>query len=272
MTSLAPNLSAIVGTSIAAQLIGAAGGLPLLSRLPSSNLQALGTKKKSLSGFSSASGVRHTGFINESDIVAKTPFSYRRQVCRFLGSKCALAARVDSFHESIDGAVGRELRQEVEKKIEKLQEPPPPKQEKPLPAPDDKIRKRRGGKRYRKAKQKYGLTELRKYANRMVFGEQEETYQNTERGFGMLGNSGKVRIQANTRKINRKVKAFGGGTRTSGGLSTTSGLSSSLAFTPVQGLELENPQAAAAKVAEANKKYFGNTTFLKVSSSSSSTS
>ena len=44
------------------------------------------------------------------------------------------------------GGVG--LREEVEKKFEKWLEPPPVKQPKPLPRPDDPIKKRRGGRRY----------------------------------------------------------------------------------------------------------------------------
>ena len=46
-------------------------------------------------------------------------------------------------------------------------------------------------------------------------------------------------------------------TRHYGGTSTTSGLQSSLSFTPIQGFELENPEAQAAKVKAANDKYFG---------------
>ena len=42
---------------------------------------------------------------------------------------------------------GVKLREDIERKILKWKEPPPAKQEKPLPAPDDRPRKRRGGKR-----------------------------------------------------------------------------------------------------------------------------
>ena len=42
--------------------------------------------------------------------------------------------------------------------IEKWQEQPPAKIVKPLPRPDADARKRRGGKRYRKMKERYGLT------------------------------------------------------------------------------------------------------------------
>lgn len=40
-----------------------------------------------------------------------------------------------------------ELREEVEKKLDKLMEPPPVKAPKPLPKPDDPPRKKRGGRR-----------------------------------------------------------------------------------------------------------------------------
>jgi U4/U6 small nuclear ribonucleoprotein PRP31 len=45
-------------------------------------------------------------------------------------------------------------------KIEKWQEPPPAKTSKPLPAPDAEIKKRRGGRRLRKMKERYGLTDV----------------------------------------------------------------------------------------------------------------
>ena len=45
LASIAPNLSAIVGTSIAAKLIGIAGGLPALAKIPAGNMQVLGAKK-----------------------------------------------------------------------------------------------------------------------------------------------------------------------------------------------------------------------------------
>ena len=39
MNFLAPNLSILLGTDIAAQLVGVAGGLDALSRIPGSNIQ-----------------------------------------------------------------------------------------------------------------------------------------------------------------------------------------------------------------------------------------
>ena len=65
----------------------------------------------------------------------------------------------------------RFFREEIEKKIEKFQEPPPVKAAKALPAPLEAPKKRRGGRRVRKMKERYAVTELRKQANRMNFGE-----------------------------------------------------------------------------------------------------
>eukprot|EP00479_Gromia_sphaerica_P005804 TRINITY_DN1689_c0_g1_i1.p1 TRINITY_DN1689_c0_g1~~TRINITY_DN1689_c0_g1_i1.p1 ORF type:complete len:210 (+),score=28.86 TRINITY_DN1689_c0_g1_i1:31-660(+) len=52
MEYFAPNLSALVGSDVAAQLIGIAGGLPQLTKIPSCNIQTLGASKKTYSGYS----------------------------------------------------------------------------------------------------------------------------------------------------------------------------------------------------------------------------
>jgi len=48
------------------------------------------------------------------------------------------------------------MKEEMVKKIEKWQEPPPAKTVKVLPVPDAEIKKKRGGKRYRKMKVRLG--------------------------------------------------------------------------------------------------------------------
>ena len=78
MATVAPNLSAIVGTQVAAKLIGAAGGLDKLAALPSTVLQVLGSKKRTgaaLGGMSSNSGleVKHAGFVQRCALIQNTP-------------------------------------------------------------------------------------------------------------------------------------------------------------------------------------------------------
>lgn len=82
-----------------------------------------------------------------------------------------MAARVDACHESVHGEIGLKFKEDIEKKLDKLQEPPPVKFVKPLPKPIEGSKKKRGGKRVRKMKERYALTEFRKQANRMNFGD-----------------------------------------------------------------------------------------------------
>ena len=100
MAFIAPNLSAIIGAPVAAKLMGAAGGLTNLSKMPSGHVQLLGQQKKTLAGFSQRSTLPHTGFIYHSEIVQSVPPDLRRKVARVVGDKCTLASRVDAQHES----------------------------------------------------------------------------------------------------------------------------------------------------------------------------
>jgi len=43
---------------------------------------------------------------------------------------------------------------------------------KPLPKPDDKPSRKRGGEKYRKMKQRLGLTNIRALSQRMKFGDE----------------------------------------------------------------------------------------------------
>ncbi|KAJ8640280.1 hypothetical protein MRB53_016974 [Persea americana] len=246
MGYIAPNLSAIVGTAVAAKLMGTAGGLSALAKMPACNVQLLGAKRKNLAGFSTASSQFRVGYFEQTEIFQSTPPSLRMRACRLLAAKSTLAARVDSTRGDPTGKTGRDLREEIRKKIEKWQEPPPAKQPKPLPVPDSEPKKKRGGRRLRKMKERYAITDMRKLANRMQFGVPEESSlgDGLGEGYGMLGQAGngRLRVSVGQSKLAAKVaKKFK--EKQYGSSGATSGLTSSLAFTPVQGIELTNPQA-----------------------------
>ena len=102
------------------------------------------------------------------------------------------------------------LQDDISKKIEKWQELPPAKTKNVLPVPDLEPKKRRGGKRYRKMKEKYGLTDVQKAANRIQFGKAEEEFLDGEEvvGLGMVGKEGtgnlrklQVRFLCTLRKV-----------------------------------------------------------------------
>ncbi|KAG5463614.1 MAG: hypothetical protein BJ554DRAFT_6068, partial [Olpidium bornovanus] len=85
------------------------------------------------------------------------------------------------------------------------------------------------------------------------------------KGLGLLGQhigGGKIRaavVDTRTRaKPGLKTPKAWATSAGSGLSSTTGGVVTSLAFTPVQGIELSNPEAAKEKVREANERWFGS--------------
>lgn len=269
MGYIAPNLSAIVGSAVAAKLVGIAGGLTALAKMPACNVQLLGARKKNLAGFSTATSQFRVGYLEQTEVFQSTPPSLRIRACRLLAAKSTLAARVDATRGDATGKTGRDLREEIRKKIEKWQEPPPAKQPKPLPVPDSEPKKKRGGRRLRKMKERYGLTDMRKLANRMLFGVPEESSlgDGLGEGYGMLGQagSGKLRVAVGQSKLASKAaKRFK--EKHYGSSGATSGLTSSLAFTPVQGIELTNPRGLANQLGSGTQStYFSEIgTFSKI--------
>jgi U4/U6 small nuclear ribonucleoprotein PRP31 len=79
------------------------------------------------------------------------------------------------------------------------------------------------------------------------------------RDFGMLGKAGgKMRAPAQKEQKQTVTKKMRVANLSSG---TTNGMSSSLVFTPIQGLELVNPNAdKEQKVKAANAKWFDSST------------
>lgn len=149
-----------------------------------------------------------------------------------------LAARCDAYGESVSGEIGQKLYDEVSSKILKWQEPPPTKLHRALPVPLPPPRKKRGGRRYRKEKERYQLSELQKQKNRMMFGKQEVTDDYTGEGYGMIGAEGTGVLtikQQDTQKLGKRLsqgmqqrlKKAKTATTT-----TIAGTASSIAFTP----------------------------------------
>jgi U4/U6 small nuclear ribonucleoprotein PRP31 len=213
--------------------------------MPACNVLVLGAQRKNLEGFSTANKL-HRGYLTETDIYKNTPEDYQKQALRKLSTKCVLAARYDAYRsipvvdvdpeptplknfikeeevkqdnsyallEKAKGnrcikLVGEDFKDFIMKKMSKIQEPQQPKQKKILPRPDDKPRRKRGGKRMRSLKLRMEQTEIRKMKNRMNFGpEQEVEFRESGKGFGVLGVGGtgsKLKAAVNKgQKINTK--------------------------------------------------------------------
>ena len=215
MMRIVPNVAALVGTTIASLLLVSAGSLENLSKIPSCNLQLIGKSSSTVEGNSylaqnvvaristtaeskaftiKTNQLSHSGYLGDSQFVKEQPTDFQRKALRLLAAKCAICARLDLFKEFPDGSKGVELRNEIEEKIAKAQEPPPYKQQKPLPAPIDVAKKRRGGRRARKQKQLLAQTEVRRLQNKVAFGqpEKEIIVGDDIEGLGMLKEATKL--------------------------------------------------------------------------------
>lgn len=130
MEGLAPSVCALVGPSLAARLLGLAGGLAELSRIPACNLQVLGQTRQSgasRGGMGTSQSRPHTGALAECDLVVRCPPHLRRKALKTVAAKLALAARCDYVNVEAgrprSAESGRKFRAEIEAKVVKWEEP-----------------------------------------------------------------------------------------------------------------------------------------------------
>lgn len=307
MNIFAPNLTALIGSLTAAQLLNQAGGLTGLSKTPACNLPAWGSKKQASAALATNVGIRQQGFIFQSPIIRGIPSDLKKQAIKMFANKIVMCARTDCFHQFRDGSEGQRLKDECLDRLDKLQQKPLSKGARALPAPDDKPSRKRGGRRARKAKEATAMTELRKAQNRVAFGKEEQEVGygvgDSTKGLGMLGqrDDGRLRVaqidQRTRAKLSAKSKGWGGASSLSGsssslrsltgggagnislasskglrtsGVGTTVGTVSSLAFTATQGLELVDPkvQAELSRKRKADEdRWFKSGAFTQIGSS-----
>ena len=239
VTTTAPNLCVLLGSEVASKLLSASGGLQKMVATPACVVQVMGQQKGPLLGLAAG---RVFGFLTTTEIVRKAPEALKKKAVRMLAAKSVLAARVDYFNSAPTGSEGLKLRENVLMRLDKATEGPPASAHRPLPVPEDRPRPHRGGQRVRAAKKKFQMTEIRKYANRVKMGvEAQEEFRDTGEGFGMLGNTGKLRVKVAAQAIGISAKKRRQMTAHSGG--TESGVTSAFAFSQAQALELENPDS-----------------------------
>ncbi|KAH8583002.1 pre-mRNA splicing Prp31p-like [Cryptosporidium sp. chipmunk genotype I] len=239
---ITPNLSALIGPEIAANLLCISGGLKNLAEMPSQNIMVLGSlKNNKKNGHFSTGPVRLEllqSIISQSDIVRNAQDKYKKKAIRLVSLKCGLCARIDFASASKSPDHGVNYRNYILNILEKAQEPPQKPMKKPLPIPKDFPKSRRGGKRIRKIKEKFKQTKIKKEMNRMKFGEEEEEYTVDGKtiGLGLLSaNECGRRIRGfqvgglRSSSSNNKIETLSGG-------DSKLGNSTSISFTPYQGM------------------------------------
>lgn len=180
---IAPNMTALVGPSVTAQLI-ASVGFETLCSTPACNLPSVGK-----------SGSNSQGYIYQCDIVKDISDDFKKQAVRQVCSKVVMCARVDFANNKsktvdMENLIGNTWKKQIKERLDKQMLPPENISIKPLPIPINKKSKKRGGKRFQKMRDRMKMSEVEKAQNKMAFGDKEESRMDAfgeEIGLGMLG-------------------------------------------------------------------------------------
>jgi hypothetical protein len=116
-TRMAPNMSNLAGSAVAAKLIAASGGIQKLAVMPSSTIQVLGAEKALFKHLRSGSPSPKHGIIFQHPLISTAPRRARGKIARALAAKLAIAAKADGFtHNDISA----KLKEQFEKRAQQI--------------------------------------------------------------------------------------------------------------------------------------------------------
>jgi len=124
MKIIAPNISAILGTSVAARILGRAGSMKNLSSMPASTIQVLGAEKALFRSLKTGSQPPKHGLLFQHALVHSAPRWQRGKIARAIAAKAAIAARVDVYGEGLNQVLLEKLNVRVDEISKKYKEPP----------------------------------------------------------------------------------------------------------------------------------------------------
>lgn len=117
METVAPNLSTLIGDTVAARLIQKAGSLTSLAKCPASTVQILGAEKALFRALKTKGNTPKYGIIYHSSYIGRASAKNKGRISRYLANKCSIAARIDSFIDDPTNAYGEQLRDQVEERL-----------------------------------------------------------------------------------------------------------------------------------------------------------
>jgi len=117
MSIVAPNLSTLIGDTVAARLISKAGSLTNLAKAPASTVQILGAEKALFRALKTKGNTPKYGLIYHSTFIGRADTKNKGRISRYLANKCSIASRIDSFTDEPTSAYGEKLREQVEERL-----------------------------------------------------------------------------------------------------------------------------------------------------------
>lgn len=117
MAIVAPNLSTLIGDTVAARLISKAGSLTNLAKAPASTVQILGAEKALFRALKTKGNTPKYGLIYHSTFIGRADAKNKGRISRYLANKCSIASRIDSFSDEPTSAYGEKLKEQVEERL-----------------------------------------------------------------------------------------------------------------------------------------------------------
>merc|ERR1712194_88020 len=126
MSVVAPNLSTLIGDTVAARLISKAGSLANLAKAPASTVQILGAEKALFRALKTKGNTPKYGLIYHSTFIGRADAKNKGRISRYLANKCSIATRIDSFSDKPSNEYGKQLRDQVEERLKFYETGAPP--------------------------------------------------------------------------------------------------------------------------------------------------
>jgi nucleolar protein 56 len=152
MRKIAPNLSAVLGTSVGARILARAGSIKNLATMPASTIQVLGAEKALFRSLKTGSQPPKHGLLFQHTLVHAAPRWQRGKIARAIAGKAAIASRVDFHGGGLNQVLLDKLNIRVDEISKKYVEPPErkePRQEPPRQRERDRPKFRRDEPRQR---------------------------------------------------------------------------------------------------------------------------
>ena len=116
---IAPNISAVSGSTLAAELLSYAGSVERLALMPSSTIQMLGAENALFQFMRGQGRSPKHGIIIKHALLASAKERYHGKIARRISGAISLAAKMDYFKGDV--YKGYELREKLEKQVSEIE-------------------------------------------------------------------------------------------------------------------------------------------------------
>jgi len=158
MNEIAPNISAVLGTTVGARILAKAGSLQKMATMPASTIQVLGAEKALFRALKTGSNPPKHGILFQHAVVHAAPRWQRGKIARAIAAKAAIASRVDVHGTGLNKTLLEKLNirvKEIEEKYSKpVKRPQPQEQQRGNFHKSKESKQKRRGDRFKNRKRK----------------------------------------------------------------------------------------------------------------------